>query len=170
MAGKKSGEEKRGRPSLYTKEIAEAICKRLANGETLRAICRDAEMPSDVVVREWALDDREGFSAHYARSRKLGYEILADEILEIADTPQIGIKTTSKATGIETTEGDMIEHRRLRVDSRKWMLAKMLPKIYGDKLAIGGAEDLPPIKTLTDGDLDARLAALMAKNAGTDEG
>jgi hypothetical protein len=54
--------------------------------------------------------------------------------MEIADTPVIGTKTVSKATGTETTEGDMIEHRRLQVEARKWILAKMLPKVYGDKI------------------------------------
>jgi len=59
---------------------------------------------------------------------------LFDEILEIADTPREGtvVKVTEKGT--ETRTGDMIEHRRLQVDARKWMLAKALPKIYGDKI------------------------------------
>lgn len=56
------------------------------------------------------------------------------EILEIADTPLMGIKTTIKASGVETTEGDMVEHRRLQIDARKWVLARMAPKKYGDKI------------------------------------
>lgn len=59
---------------------------------------------------------------------------MAEEIIEIANTPVIGQKTVSKATGLETTECDMIEHRRLQVDARKWYLSKVLPKVYGDKL------------------------------------
>lgn len=118
----------------YSQEIADAICARLAEGESLNAICQTEGMPAESTVRSWALDDVEGFAAKYARAREIGYERLADEILRIADTPQPGTKTVSKATGIETTEGDMIEHRRLQVDARKWMLAKMLPKKYGDKV------------------------------------
>jgi hypothetical protein len=53
---------------------------------------------------------------------------------EIADTPQIGIKTVQKPSGTETTHGDMIEYRRLQVDTRKWLLSKVLPKVYGDRL------------------------------------
>ena len=60
---------------------------------------------------------------------------LAEEMLAIADTPVLGVKIKTNEKGeTETVEGDMIEHRRLQVDSRKWMLSKMLPKKYGDKI------------------------------------
>lgn len=85
-------------------------------------------------MRGWVIDDIQGFAAQYTRAREIGYERLSDEILQIADTPKIGSKTVKKETGTETTRGDMIEHRRLQVDARKWMLAKMLPKKYGDKM------------------------------------
>jgi hypothetical protein len=119
---------------MYTQEIADHICRELAEGKSLRAVCREPGMPSEATVRAWALDDVEGFAAQYTRAREIGYDRLADELLEIADTPKTGVKTTEKATGTETTHGDMIEHRRLQVDARKWMLAKMLPKKYGDRL------------------------------------
>ena len=90
-------------------------------------------MPGESAVRFWVLDDLDGFAAKYTRARAVGYERMAEEILAISDTPMIGTKSVSKATGLEITEGDMIEHRRLQVDTRKWMLAKMLPKVYGDK-------------------------------------
>lgn len=70
----------------------------------------------------------------YARAKQIQAEILASEILSIADTTQEGVKVVEKPTGIETITGDMIEHRRLRVESRKWLLSKLLPKKYGDKL------------------------------------
>ena len=61
-------------------------------------------------------------------------ESLIDEIVEIADTPEFGIKKVTKADGpVEQTEADMIEHRRLRIDTRKWAAAKMAPKKYGEK-------------------------------------
>ena len=59
-----------------------------------------------------------------------------DEILEIADTPQGGETTKVGPNGTETRIGDMIEHRRLQVDARKWILSKALPKTFGDKLAV----------------------------------
>lgn len=98
-------------------------------------------------MRFWVLDDVNGFAAQYARAREVGYLRLAEEILQIADTPVTGTKSVSKATGMEITEGDMIEHRRLQVDTRKWMLAKMLPKVYGDKQQVehSGAVDIATI-------------------------
>ena len=61
-------------------------------------------------------------------------DYLFDEIIEIADTPQIGVKKVIKPDGsVETTEADMIEHRRLRIDARKWALARMSPRKYGDR-------------------------------------
>ena len=120
---------------MFTHIVADAICTRLANGESLNAICKTDGSPAESTVRAWALDDIEGFSAKYTRARAIGYERLADELLAIADTPLTGVKTKTNDKGeIETTEGDMIEHRRLQVDARKWMLAKMLPKLFGDKI------------------------------------
>lgn len=161
------GTESKGRPSLYTKEIALEICTRLADGESLNAICKDEHLPSNATVRSWALDNVEGFSAHYTRARELGYSLLAEEMMAIADTPVIGSKTTSKATGIETTEGDMIEHRRLQVDTRKWMLSKMLPKIYGDKLSLEADINVTQLTPEQRADKIAQLQAKLQKTAPT---
>ena len=74
-----------GRPSTYSQEIADEVCRRLAGGESLRAICRDEGIPDELTVRLWALDDREGFATQYARAREVQYLAIADELLEIAD-------------------------------------------------------------------------------------
>lgn len=141
----------------------DAICARLADGESLNVICKDDGMPDERTVRTWALDDVEGFSPKYARAREIGYDRMAEELIAIANTPQIGVIRTTKPDGaVEEKHADMIEHRRLQVDARKWMLSKMLPKKYGDKVQHGGAEDLPPIAvtgdlTLTPGDAYMRM-------------
>lgn len=123
-----------GRPSSYTPEIAATICERLANGESLRAICADDGLPPESTVRLWVVDDVQGFAAHYTRARDVGLETVAEQIIEIADTPCIGVKTKTGDDGkTETTEGDMIEHRRLQVDARKWYLSKIAPKKYGER-------------------------------------
>lgn len=115
----------RGRPSKFTQALADSICARLSNGETLRAICRDEGMPRESTVRAWALDDVGGFYAHYARAREIGYAGLADELAEIAD-----------GTGDPARD-------RLRVDTRKWLLSKALPKVYGDKVEHTGPNGGP---------------------------
>lgn len=122
-----------GRPSTFTAELAEKICVQLAAGLSLRAICREEGMPDRATVARWVVEDINGFAAKYAQARDFGLDALAEEIIEIADTPKVGTKSVSKATGLEITEGDMVEHRKLQVLSRQWYLSKLAPKKYGDK-------------------------------------
>lgn len=124
-------------PEIRTPELAAEICKRLAEGRlSLRKICLALGV-SESGVRKWALEDAEGFGAQYAHARHLGYLVMADDVLETADTPVEGVTTKwSPLNGLEETKGDMFNHRRLQVDTRKWLLSKVLPKIYGDKIAV----------------------------------
>ena len=119
------------KPVRYSKALGERICARLAQGEPLKQICRGPDMPDESAVRYWAIDNVE-FAPLYARAREVGYDKLAEEILKIADTPKEGQIVSIKEWGAEVTTKDMIEHRRLQIDTRKWLLAKMLPKRYGD--------------------------------------
>lgn len=129
-------------------DVMRAICDRLAAGESLRAICRTSGMPSAPTVCRWVTTIPE-FAEQYARARDIGLDLLADEIVEIADTPEIGTKTKTDDEGkTEVTEGDMIEHRRLRVDARKWYLSKLAPKRYGDKLELAGDTSAPLVVKL----------------------
>lgn len=132
----------------YSPDIAAEICERLSQGESLRKICDDPHMPVPSAVIAWVMKDVDGFSERYTHARSIGYQLLADELIHIADTPHIGTKSVSKATGLEITEGDMIEHRRLQVDTRKWMLAKMLPKVYGDRQHIEHSGAIDTVATL----------------------
>ncbi len=125
----------RGRPSTFSQAIAHEICERLADGESLRSICQDDHMPGRRTVLDWLDDDANAhFRAKYARAREAQADLLAEEIVQIADTPQMGTKSVSKASGVEISEGDMIEHRRLQVLARQWYAAKLAPKKYGDKI------------------------------------
>lgn len=152
----------RGRPDVYDPEQAAAILDLLAEGFLLAEICRWPGFPKASTVRGWALDDREGFSAPYARARRLGWEIMAEEIRVIADTPVVGeIVTNSAKDGLSVKSADMIEHRRLQVDTRKWLLGKVLPKLYGDKLQVETSEAPKSPAELT----DAELAAIATRNA-----
>lgn len=119
----------RGRPTAYDPEIATEIVRRLASGETLRAICRDDGMPPRQTVMHWVADDRDGFSGRYARAREIGALEMADAMMEIA------------AVG----SGD-VQRDRLHVDTLKWALAKAVPKLFGDKTMVSGDPDGAPIK------------------------
>lgn len=120
----------------YTDEIGVELCIRLAEGESLKSICNDAHLPSKSTVLKWAVDPEHPISDRYARAREIGYLLLADEIIDISNTPLEGQKTKTGPNGTEITTGDMLEHRKLQIDSRKWIISKMLPKIYGDKLEV----------------------------------
>lgn len=112
-----------GRPSDYTPELADEICTRLANGESLRAICssdRDDWMPHIGTVLRW-VGQHEEFREQYARAREIQAETMADEIIGIADDADIDA-------------GAGVAKARLQVDARKWVASKLLPKKYGDKL------------------------------------
>ncbi len=128
MTGVKS--KKKGRPSLYSDKLAAKICRRLAEGESLRAICADKAMPGLSTVMGWLFDGKhEGFPEQYARARESQAELRADEITDIAD-------------GVEHGASEAVQAARLRIDARKWIAAKLLPKRYGDKLDLGGTVGL----------------------------
>lgn len=126
----------RGRPTAYTQEIADEICRRLASGESLRSICRDDGMPTEACVRGWAIDDREGFSSQYARSKEVQFSAMADELIDIADDARNDwmARPGNGTIGYELN-GEHVQRSRLRSDTRKWLLSKCLPKVYGDKLS-----------------------------------
>ncbi len=154
--------ETKGRPSTYTPETAALICERLAAGESLRAICRDDGMPPESTVRGWVLDDVQGFSAQYARARDIGLDALAEETLAIADTPVEGVRREESDDGYKEVREDMLGHRKLQVDTRKWLLSKLAPKKYGDKtsMELTGANGGPV--QISDTERAAKIAAILA--------
>jgi len=135
-AGTPKGAKRGGRNGsqpVYTQALADEICDRLADGEPLAAICRSPGMPVQSAIRKWALD-RADFGARYARAKSIGYEKLADEVIAIGDAPIIHNGHPDNA---------LVQHARLMSDNRKWLLSKVLPKIYGDKVEISGDANAP---------------------------
>lgn len=104
------------RPTDYSSEIASLICERLADGESLRAICRDEAMPGRTTVWQW-MDRFPEFANQYARAREAQADAMADDIVAIADNAE-----------------EDANSRRVRVDARKWVAAKLRPGTYGDKI------------------------------------
>jgi hypothetical protein len=123
-------------PSKYTAAVADYILDELANGRTLRAVCRDADMPSERSVRTWAIDNREGFGERYTHAREIGYHAMFDEMFEIADD---ATNDWMIRDGRVILNSENVARSKLRNDTRKWALSKALPKIYGDKLTHDGA-------------------------------
>ncbi len=116
-------------------EIEDEIVRRLSDGEPLRSICRDEHMPAWRTVYDWISADSD-FSARIARARELGADAIAEQCLDIADTPLYGEETELDANGniIKTKTGDMLGHRKLQIETRLKLLSKWQPKKYGDKI------------------------------------
>lgn len=126
-----------GRPTAYTEEIAAEILRRMACGESVRSICQSDDMPAISTVMLWSATDREGFSERYANACSARAHYWADELLDIADD---GRNDWMERQGDDDNEayvvnGEAIQRARLRVDTRKWLLSKMLPR-YADKAAV----------------------------------
>ena len=128
-------ENKPGRPSAFSPELASEICHRLSEGESLRSICKPDTMPAESTVRRWAVDDVNGFFAQYARARDTGLDAMADETLEISDNASNDwMERHGEEEAGWVVNGDHVARSRLRVDTRKWYLSKLAPKRYGDKV------------------------------------
>ncbi|HEK0728968.1 TPA: ubiquitin carboxyl-hydrolase [Proteus mirabilis] len=108
-------------------ETAHDICSKLAEGESLRSVCRRPGMPSKATVFRWLSENAE-FRDQYAKATEQRADALFEEILEIADDVFPDSAEVAKA--------------KLRIDTRKWSLARMSPKKYGDKVTqeITGAD------------------------------
>jgi len=106
---------------VYSRELEDIICTRLAEGETLNAICRTPGMPCPSAVRQWVLADKPaGIAARYARAREYGYEAMADELFDIADDRSCLGKPDASAA---------VQQQRLATDVRRWYLSKVLPHL-----------------------------------------
>ncbi len=122
------------------------ICARMSEGESLRSICRDDSMPDKSTVFRWLAAHAE-FRDQYARAREARTDAMAEEILEISDD---GSNDTYEVDGREVTNQDVIARSRLRVDTRKWLMARMAPKKYGDRLEqVLTGDPEKPVETIT---------------------
>jgi terminase small subunit-like protein len=110
-----------GRPSIYCEEVVTEICFRLGLGESLVTICDSDGLPDYATVMRWlAKRDANGdaFRDRYVRAREASADKLAGEIIELADT-----STPENYNAVKN-----------RVDARKWVAAKLKPKVYGERI------------------------------------
>jgi len=132
------GKNKGGRPSKYSEELAQEICDRIANGESLKHITDGSDMPSRPTVHSWLLTMPE-FLNKYEAAKAMQADVFADEMDDIAHNESID---TQRA--------------RLIIDTRKWTASKLKPKKYGDKVDLTtDGEKLQPILVKFIGDDEA---------------
>jgi len=123
-----------GRPTNYNDNIAKVICLRISEGESLRTITQDKDMPDRSTVYDWLMKHSE-FTDQYARAREEQADTLADEILAIADeTPELNPIIDKRTGELITMElhSAYIQWQKNRIDARKWTAMKLRPKKYGE--------------------------------------
>lgn len=121
------------RPKAYTKEFADTIIERMCAGESVLSICKDESLPARSTVMLWVARDEDGFSDRYAKAQAARAHYWADEILDIADDSRNDwMEREDPDNPGYLHNGESVQRARLRVDSRKWLLSKMLPQ-YADK-------------------------------------
>ena len=104
----------------------EKIIDWISNGNTLRDYCRQNGAPSFSVVYKWLDNDAE-FSKHFARARDIGYDVIEQECLAIADNQVMSTKTVTTKDGEYCTTEDHLYHRKLQVETRLKLLARWRP-------------------------------------------
>jgi len=173
--------------------VSTHVCSELKAGRSLESICKDPGMPTVGSFLEWVKKDPNGIGKEYAHAREIGYALLADEIIQLSDkthewvmvqeTDQDGEPVFDQAGNpllkkvLMPLSADVIAHKRVQIDTRKWMLSKMLPKIYGDKVVQehtgsgGGPTTTAALdfKNLSDDELE-NMDRLMLKAQGENSG
>jgi hypothetical protein len=120
----------RGQPTDYTPELAAEMCAMIAEGMSFKAVYSLPHMPARSTVYGWLSVHKE-FSEMYARAQEERAEVLADQMLDIADNSDLDPND-----------------RKVRLDTRKWIASKLKPGKYGDKVQVGGDASSPVIHTV----------------------
>lgn len=158
-----------GRPTDYNDEIALLICERLADGESLKAMCAEEDMPSRSTVFKWLANPaNKQFVDMYTRAREEQADALFDEILAISDDGRNDwmARMDAEEENLGWREnGEALRRSQLRIDARKWAAAKLMPRKYSDKLQIDANHSgsiKHAVTDMTDDEL-ARIAAASGK-------
>lgn len=120
-----------GRPTDYTQEQADQICELIMQGKSLKTACKEMKIEERKVFRWLANPAFDEFRQQYARAREVQAEILADQIVDIADDSSNDTIEHEKFGKLLNKE--WVERSKIRIDARKWTAVKLLPKKYGDK-------------------------------------
>ena len=155
-----------GRPTDYNMELLDAICERIARGESMRSICRDKSMPAMRTMFRW-LREKPEFRQQYIYAKEESADLWAEDIVEIADNessqpvlvdgvPLVG----HDGEIVQTVTPSSVAHARLRTDCRKWAASKLKPKKYGERITTehqGGLQ----LTDMTEQQLDVKVKALL---------
>jgi hypothetical protein len=133
------------RPKEFTQEIADEVCRRLAECGSLRRVCAKDDMPYDYTVRRWYVEN-EAFAVAYTRAKEAGIDALVDETLDISDDGSNDWMEKNKPDDPGfLLNGEHVQRSKIRIETRRWLAERMLPKKYGVRTAteISGADGGP---------------------------
>ncbi len=125
-----------GRPTKYNQEIANEICKIISTTSSgIKKLCREnPHLPDHTTIFQWRFE-KEEFSRQYDDAKKAQIEILVEELREIADDSD-NDTMINPDTGREVVNNECVQRSRLKLDTRKWLASKLLPKLYGEKQTV----------------------------------
>lgn len=159
-----SAPRKKGAPTKYTEELADEICTRIMRGDSALKIVSAMHLTEPMLYR-W-LREKEDFRQKYTHAREVQADVLAEEIVSIADELEIEAKYQGETVTFDVS-ATAVQRNRLRVDARKWYASKLAPKKYGDKLdTIVSGPDGGPVQVqvrMSDAERAVKLAYLLDK-------
>lgn len=131
--------------------VMAVLCERIASSSrSLSSILKEPyngnSLPDVVTIMAWFRED-ELLTQQYARAKEQQADYMAEEMIDIADD---GRNDYMAENGNTVLDHEHIQRSKLRIEARKWLMGKLRPKKYGDKLAIGGDDDMPAIKQSVD--------------------
>ena len=133
----------RARPTKYTEKLAKEICDTIAeSSKGLKTLCKEnPHWPYKRTIATWR-ETKPGFGAKYTRAKLEQTQMLADEIIEISDADNMDV-SINEETGEWVSDGQVVQRSKLRIETRKWIASKLMPKVYGDKVTHSGDADNP---------------------------
>lgn len=117
---------------LYSPELGARVCELMIEGVSLRKISEMSGMPSRRAIFNW-LKDNDEFRERYEVARLMQVEYWAHEIIEIADDTSGDFVINEH--GERVVDHENINRARLKIDARKWLMSKLHPRRYGDRVA-----------------------------------
>ncbi len=131
----------------YSRRLGVEICRRVASGKSLSEVCRDQHMPHRDTVQTWLANPKyDELRREYDRAIQLRADRIFDELLQIADDARNDWMERQRQDGSTEIKFDKenVQRSRLRIDTRKWVLGRMNPQKYGDRVTSHITADPPP--------------------------
>jgi hypothetical protein len=131
-----------GRPTTYTEELGKRICHEIAGSDQglRKLLAEHDDFPTLQTVLQWTRNNAQ-FADHFAQAKRQQIEAMAEDIVDLSNDDSIDPND-----------------KRIRIDTRKWLLSKLIPRTYGDKLDVtsdGQALQVPTHQ------IDARVQSII---------